>query len=237
MKNFITLDKYGELYIDKILFETYFPIIFTCKNENNDIFACVCCQSNEQGCKWLVGKTTGLNIVRMLQNVITIRQLLMDCCTEKISVDYKNQEYAIAYNNSDWDEGSDYLPKKDSYIDAEEGEFDDEIAYFQSIGHVEYNEKYYKTVTKELSSIGNTMDSLLDSIEVFSATFGNIAIPGEMFKTLEISGKLYANIAMKVENYVNTGKYKAIFSSKVTSDMEKVSVQIEKDNSEIADAA
>ena len=38
MKKFITLNKYGELYIDKILFETYFPIIFTCKNENNDIF-------------------------------------------------------------------------------------------------------------------------------------------------------------------------------------------------------
>lgn len=41
MKKFITLNKYGELYIDKILFETYFPIIFTYKNENNDIlYAC-----------------------------------------------------------------------------------------------------------------------------------------------------------------------------------------------------
>ena len=31
MKKFITLNKYGELYIDKILFETYFPIILPVK--------------------------------------------------------------------------------------------------------------------------------------------------------------------------------------------------------------
>lgn len=237
MKKFITLDKYGKLYIDKILFETYFPIIFTCKNENNDIFACVCCQSNEQGCKWLVGKTTGLDIVRMLQNEITIRQLLMDYCTEKTSVDYKDKEYTITHDNSDWNEESDYLPKRDSYIDAEEGEFDDEIAYFKSIIHVEYNEEYHKTVTKELDNSGIIMDSLLDSIEVVSSILGNIAISGEMFKALEISGKLYANIAVNVENYLNRSKYKSIFSSKVTPDTEKVSVQIENGNSEMADAA
>ena len=78
MKKFITLNKYGELYIDKILFETYFPIIFTCKNENNDIFICVCCQCNENGCKWLVGRTNGSFIVRMLQNeIIKTRNMLL----------------------------------------------------------------------------------------------------------------------------------------------------------------
>lgn len=82
---------------------------------------------------------------------------MLDCCTEKISVDYKNQEYAIAYNNSDWNEESDSLPKKDAYIDAEEGEFDEEIAYFTSIEHGEHNEEYYKIIIKELSTIGNTM--------------------------------------------------------------------------------
>ena len=232
MKKFITLNKYGELYIDKILFETYFPIIFTCKNENNDIFICVCCQCNENGCKWLVGRTNGSFIVRMLQNEITIRQLLLDCCTEKISVDYKNHEYVIAYNNSDWNEESDYLPKKDAYIDAEGGEFDEEIAYFTSIEHVEYNEEYYKIIVKELSTIGNTIDPLLDSITALSSIIGTI--PGEMFKTVEISGKLCTDIAVKVGNYINQSKFKPIFSSKVTSDTEKVSVEIEKENSEIS---
>ena len=36
MKKFIKTDKYGELYIDRILFESYFPIIFTCKNDKTN---------------------------------------------------------------------------------------------------------------------------------------------------------------------------------------------------------
>ena len=34
------------------------------------------------------------------------------------------------HNNSDWDERSPYLPKEDSYMYAEDGEFEDEINYF-----------------------------------------------------------------------------------------------------------
>lgn len=124
MKEFIKLDKYGQLYIDRVLFESYFPIIFTCVNDNNEIFICVCCQNNEKGCKWLIGKTNGTNIIRMLQDEITIRQLLLEYSSGKISVDYVENEYTVVCNNLDWDENSSYLPKDDSYMYAEDGEFD-----------------------------------------------------------------------------------------------------------------
>mgnify|MGYP004592008717 FL=1 len=58
-KVFYETQKYGKLYIDKILFETYLPILFTCKNDMNDIFICVCCQDNENGKKWLISETDG----------------------------------------------------------------------------------------------------------------------------------------------------------------------------------
>ena len=138
MKKFIKIDKYGQLYIDKILFETYFPIIFTCLNDRKEIFICVCCQNNEKGCKWLLGKTTGKNIVLMLQDRITIRQLLLEFSTEKISVDFANDEYKVSFENSDWNEDSIYLPKKDSYMYAEDGEFEDEIKYFSLMGYMHY---------------------------------------------------------------------------------------------------
>lgn len=115
MKEFIKLDKYGQLYIDKILFESYFPIIFTCKNDKEDIFICVCCQNNEKGCKWLIGKTNGINVAKMLQDKITVRQLLLEYSIGKISVDYVENKYSEHYDNSDWDENSSYLPKEDSY--------------------------------------------------------------------------------------------------------------------------
>lgn len=133
MKEFISTDKYGKLCIDRIFFESYFPIIFTCKNESDDIFICVCCQNNDKGCKWLVGKTDGTSIIRMLKDEITIREMLCKYSSGKISVDYVNGEYRIEYGNSDWDEDSIYLPKEDSYMFAEEGEFDDDIAYFSPL--------------------------------------------------------------------------------------------------------
>ena len=142
MKEFTKLDKYGQLYIDRVLFGSCFPTIFTCVNDNNDIFICVCCQNNEKGCKWLIGKTNGISIVRMLRDEITIRQLLLEYSTGKISVDYAENEYAVACNNSDWNEDSSYLPKEDSYIYAEDGEFEDEIIYFSSADYVCYDSLY-----------------------------------------------------------------------------------------------
>ena len=90
-------------------------------NDNRDIFISVCCQNIGKGCKWLLGKTDGISIVNMLQDKITIRQLLLEHSSGKISVDYvENTGYAAAYNNSDWDVNSSYLPKEDSYMYAED---------------------------------------------------------------------------------------------------------------------
>lgn len=72
----------------------------------------------------MIGKTNDINIIRMLQDEITIRQLLLEYSSGKISVDYVENEYEVAYNNSDWDENSSFLPKDDSYMYAEDGEFD-----------------------------------------------------------------------------------------------------------------
>ena len=114
MREFIKLDKYGQIYIDKVLFESYFPVVFTCLNDKKDVFIGVCCQNNEKGCKWLLGKTNGISLIRMLRDEITIRQLLLEYSSGKISVDYVENKYTISNNNSDWDESSPYLPKEDS---------------------------------------------------------------------------------------------------------------------------
>lgn len=54
----------------------------------------------------LIGKTNGINIVRMLRDEITIRQLLTEYSSGRISVDYVENEYSITYNSLDWDEES-----------------------------------------------------------------------------------------------------------------------------------
>lgn len=165
MKEFIKLDKYGQLYIDKVLFESYFPIIFTCINDKKDIFIGVCCQNNEKGYKWLLGKTNGISVVRMLRDEITIRQLLLECSSGKISVDYVESGYIVAYNNSDWNENSAYLPKEDSYMFAEDGEFEDEINYFSSLDyHVHYNAEGYKCIAETLETINKGIEPMAGTL-------------------------------------------------------------------------
>lgn len=88
MRKFVKTEKNGTLYWDKILFESVYPILFTCKNDKNEIFVVICCQNNATGIKWLVGKTTPDNIVRMLCDEITIRELITTYSTGQFSINY-----------------------------------------------------------------------------------------------------------------------------------------------------
>lgn len=237
MKEFIKLDKYGQLYIDRVLFESYFPIIFTCVNDNNEIFICVCCQNNKKGCKWLIGKTNGINIIRMLRDEITIRQLLLEYSSGKISVDYVKNEYVVAYNNSDWDENSLYLPKDDSYMYAEDGEFDDEIAYFSSVDYVYYEAEYYKRITEVLGTIGKGIEPITEALTTFTSAIGNITIPSEIISTLEVVGEVCTNFTMNTEKYMNQEKYKSVFNSTFSASTEGLSIEVGADDNNFADAA
>lgn len=240
MKEFIKSDKYGQLYIDKILFESYFPIIFTCINDNKDIFISVCCQNNEKGCKWLLGKTDGISIVSMLQDKMTIRQLLLEHSTGKISVEYTtNTGYVIAYNNSDWDMNSPYLPKKDSYMYAEDGEFENEINYFSSLNYcVSYNKEYHKCALETLKAINKEIEPLTEAMTILASAIGTISIPSKIVSTLKVFGKLHANFEINTEKYTNQGNYKSVYNESVTIESEDLSIKIEsEDNNYYADAA
>lgn len=266
MKEFVKLDKYGQLYIDKILFESYFPIIFTCLNDNNDIFICVCCQNNEKGCKWLLGKTNGISIVKMLQDEITVRQLLLEYSSGKISADYAKNGYVVAYNNSDWDTNSPYLPKEDSYMYAEDGEFEEEIYYFLMADyHVHYNAEYYKCIVEALEPINNEIGAIVDVLEpinksigqivqalepinkelksitnalaVFVPVIGKISISSEVVRTLKVFGELCTNFVVNTEKYTDQEKYKPLYNSTFSVLSEDLNIKVESDESNYADAA
>lgn len=234
MKEFIELDKYGKLYIDKVLFESYFPIIFTCVNDNKDIFISVCCQNNEKGCKWLLGKTDGISIVSMLQDEMTIRQLLLEHSSEKISVDYvENTGYVIAYNNSDWDVNSPYLPKEDSYMYAEDGEFEEEIHYFSSLNDsVSYNKEYYECALETLETISREIEPVTETLAAWTSSIGTISIPSEIVSTLRVFGKLCTNLVINTEKYTEQRSYKSVYNGFFSVMSEDLSIKVESENND-----
>lgn len=195
VQKFVKINKDVQLYIDKIIFESYFPIIFTCKDDKNNIYMCVCCQNNEKGIKWLVGKTDSKSIVKVLEDKITIRELLLYNTEEHISIECINGDYSVEYNNSDWKENSIYLPKKDSYIYADEGEFDEEIKYFQSLDLICYDENEY---------VGVSDIQELFEMDLLYEKFTN---------TIEVSGKLSVKTADLNSKYTDSKPIRKILES------------------------
>ncbi len=125
-KKFLSTEKYGELYIEKVFFESYYPIIFSCVNRQRDLFLVVCSQNDRSGIKWLIPRTSPEDIIQLLSNKITIRNLLLKAA-DKFSIDYQKGKYIINESTTDFDEDSLYLPAEDSFMEAEDGEFDEWI--------------------------------------------------------------------------------------------------------------
>lgn len=128
---FVVLKDYGKLYIDKVLFEASYPILFTCVNKEKTRFLCVCCQNNASGKKWLITKTEADIIVSMLRDEITIRDAFLQFSDVRISLFRNKDKERIERHNSDWETDSIYLPKAGECIDADDDEFAEEIAYYE----------------------------------------------------------------------------------------------------------
>jgi hypothetical protein len=206
-KVFYETQKYGKLYIDKILFETYLPILFTCKNDMNDIFICVCCQDNENGKKWLISETDGKVMVELLQNKLSIREAFLKNVGLKLSIFFDGQNYREEYDNSDWTPDSIYLPKPDSYIDAEDDEYAEEIEYFMSWHKIEYNSSVNIKCDKILNPVQLSNDLFIDDILMdITDNVGN-GVDSILMKTLKCIENIKFDFNNCLETEIVTEKY------------------------------
>ena len=183
MKVFIKTKKYGTLYIEKIIFESYFPIIFTCVNELNQLFFVVCSKNNKEGCKWLIGKTEAENIIQLLKNQISVRDILLHS-TDRLSVDYINNEYIINDSDEDFSENSIYLPKIDSVLDAEDGEFDEEIEYYSTKVKCEYKPELYTNLINSVDTINNENGTIIEELNTLKIQLEKTIVHSEILNEL-----------------------------------------------------
>lgn len=236
MKEFINTDRYGKFYYDKILFEAQYPIIFSCKNEYGEIFIGVCCQYNEQAHRWLLGKTEPTNIVRVLRDEMTIRELLTEYCSKRMSVAYMNGAYVMDYHSDDWEKDSIYLPKKDSYMWAEPGEFDEEIEYFLSIkNNLNYEPDSYINILEKNEVIYKDKVSIADEgLQVRYAE--ELTIPSEIVNTLNVFGILDNHMIISTHD-LQYGQKDIFKTIKVDNINETISVELNETNSNLVYAA
>lgn len=128
--------KIGELKLDRVLFESYYPILFTCINENKELFLCVCFKADKISQKWLVTNVNSETVIEMLQDRRTIRNTFKKNNGKKFTVEYiisENKYYYIENDRNDWDfDNSDNLPTSGEYMDVDDDEFSDDILYYMN---------------------------------------------------------------------------------------------------------
>ena len=130
----VTICDIGQLYYEKVFFEGAYPIIFTCVDDRRNRYLCVCCQNNKEGRRWLISSTTPATIIAMLQNRITLRDAFLQSYNVRVSAFSTNGNLECTNNDPYiWSDDSIYLPKEGEAIDAEDGEFDEEISFYEGL--------------------------------------------------------------------------------------------------------
>lgn len=120
---------FKNLKLDTILFESKYPVLFTCVKEN-EVYLFSCCLVTAKIMKWIGTKTDYDTLIQLLQDKLTIREAFLNVSEEKIIIEYNGHEtnYIIVDKNS---VPSELLPTSGEYMDAEEDEFAEEIATFK----------------------------------------------------------------------------------------------------------
>lgn len=134
MKNkpyFSNIEGKGALWFDVSLVEANYPVLFTCYDIQKQPYLCACINVQKNHAEWIVAETNLGTLKNLLSNKITIRESLCvndsvyfiertDGTVEVTKVDYKKLP-------------ENYLPTAGEYMDADEGEFDYELAHFEEV--------------------------------------------------------------------------------------------------------
>ena len=136
-KIFRKIPNFEKVILDTILFESKYPVLFTCKN-GKDIYLFICYFVNSEKIEWIGTRTTYDNLIELLENKITIRDAFFNVTNNKIMVGYDGKEVRYELKKSS-EISEDILPTVGEYMDAEEGEYEEEIAEFKKRNkNVEY---------------------------------------------------------------------------------------------------
>lgn len=163
MESFICVKPIGELKIDRVFFESYYPILFTCTDGNKNIYLVVSYFAHEKEKKWLLTKVDPKTIIRFLKDEITIRDAFLLPNEKKYKLISKNANYTLEEEDiSMWNSPKNLnLPASNEYMDSDCGEFDEDIEHYESIINEDFLlREEHKVIFDTTNSFGIFVDDL-----------------------------------------------------------------------------
>lgn len=129
-KLFRQIPSFNELNMDTILFESKYPVLFTC-TQGQDVYLFSCCLVNAKVVKWIGTKTDYEILIQLLEDKITIQDAFLNGEKEKLLIEYNGTNVQCKVIEKE-QIPNELLPTAGEYMEAEEDEFTEEIATFKS---------------------------------------------------------------------------------------------------------
>lgn len=119
----------NQIYIDLVFFEVTYPALFTCVDDRGNTYIAACFHADSQEKKWIIARVTPTAVIDLLCNRMSIRDVFpKDGELVWIAVKSKGSQEPVVDIRKVSDVPEEIFPTPGHYLDAEEGEFDREIA-------------------------------------------------------------------------------------------------------------
>lgn len=115
------------LYLEDVFVEELFPLLFTCSDDNGNLYVVVCYAYSAECKEWLVTKTTAASVVNLLRNEITTRSIFT-ASTESVTIIRQDSLSHFTYRSIPSSDLPEQVLPTDGYtMEAEPDEFEDVI--------------------------------------------------------------------------------------------------------------
>lgn len=131
-------NEFPALYMDMVFVESIRPILFTCVDEDGRLYICSCCYASGDKCTWIIADTAPDDVISLLRNECEIRDMFGNNGRVTVVTKYAGTERPEIRSFALQDVPEELLPTKGYGMDAEEGEFEEELKELQSrLDHAE----------------------------------------------------------------------------------------------------
>lgn len=128
MKNFLHLKNHN-LIVDMILVDYQYPVLFTCIDEDKNMYIATCFHVDAEKQEFLIAKTEPEAVKELLTDKRTIRNIFPDKeGTVYVVTVHKWSEEPMIVESMAADVNSHYFPSCGIFMDADDGEFDEELS-------------------------------------------------------------------------------------------------------------
>lgn len=139
-----------DLQMDMVLVDYVYPVLFTCTGDNGKLYIATCYWTHGDKKEWLIAETTPRRAIDLLQDKITLRDPFLNTpLWQAILKRGEDFPTAVRVNAEDIDQHC--LPTAGEYMDADPGEFDEEIqALARKNSESEHHKRFLRLTGKKI---------------------------------------------------------------------------------------